>query len=333
MSNHELTSLGGNGPVDLRERAEQLANQMDSVLRAAVEVVAPGSDAEVAEVFSQPTERRDDDPGLQLTEGQEEALRELAATLGWGRKHDKTPTEQGLQSGFAAVIEGGQPHKVRAELAVITESEPGVIVVAGSPNRKVTNDAERQSGAHITGLEVEQVGATEYDVVRQVIATTSGFEAAEEDILPASYDTSAEHAVREDRSGQFRLIGKLAGADVILMRIDREDYVDAEGANKYRYQPGTAEVIGIVDAVLTASGDTQSQIGFVTSSTYEPSRTVDAVRAGLATGRQAEVVAYGTERLAAVRGTAPAEGPINQLPAELRKAADNVAALRSLLEQ
>jgi hypothetical protein len=330
MVDREPKVSDGNNPIDIYERAEVIVGHMDGALKEAVEIVAPGQDLDVQDVFVLPSEKRDEDPGLDLTSDQESSLREVAATLGWGRKQDKTPTEQGLTHGWTAVVEGGQPHKVRAELELTAEGNPGLIVVATSANRRITADAERASGAQIAGIDVHEVGATEFEVIEQVVGTTSGFEPTDEEVLPVSYEVQPGHAIGQERSGQLRRIGRLAGADVILLRVDREEYIDDEGVNKYN-QPGAAEVMIVVDAMLAATQN-DSPIGFVTSSTYEPSRTVDAVRVGLSTGRQAEVVAYGTERLAAVRGTEPVDGPINQLPGELRKAADNLERLRQLLQ-
>jgi hypothetical protein len=118
----------------------------------------------------------------------------------------------------------------------------------------------------------------------------------------------------------------------MLLRVDRENYIDDEGKNKYRNQPGTAEIIGIIDGALTAQED-MAPVAFVTSSTYQASRQVDAARAALATGRKVGVPTYGTARLAVVKGEdMPAPAPINQLPGELHKMALQVDKLAAVVE-
>jgi hypothetical protein len=317
-------------PIDARERAEQLIEHMDQQLQAAVEVVAPGTELTVAETFSLPAERRDDDPGLELSEDQEASLRAIAANLGWGRTGDKSPEDQNLRPGYVAIIEGGQPHKVIAELTLALEGNPSVLFVAGSPNRMITAEAERESGSRILGIPKEMLASTEYGVNRQLVEAFDGFEDYPEGDteLGLGYDIDNNNQLTGISTGQFLRLGKINGAPVILMRIDRENYMDGDQV-KYRKQPDSAAVMQIVDAALKAGDDTaELQIGFVTSSTYEPSRAVDQIRAWAKTGREVELVTYGTERLAEVKGVPSQPGPINQLPGELRKADDSLQKLR-----
>lgn len=317
--------------LTVQERTEQLIEDMSQQLAAAVEVVAPGSDAEIKDVFTLPSERRDDDPGLELTAEQETNLREVAAQLGWGRQADKTPESQGLNPGFTAIIEGGQPHKVMTELLVASAGQPGLYFVAGSPNRQITNEAERASGCNILGVSGDALADTEYDVNRQLVESMVGYAALDggDLVLDASYDIDNGNQPSVGQSGQFVRIGHINGSPVVLMRIDREDYMDGDQP-KYRKQPDSAGVMKIVSEV--AGGLVHSdQIGFVTSSTYEPSRSVDQIRSWAQTGRQIELVTYGTDSLARVKGVPSQPGPINQLPGELRKADASLQLLKQEL--
>lgn len=110
------------------------------------------------------------------------------------------------------------------------------------------------------------------------------------------------------------------------MQINRRDL---EGG-KYERQPGTAAVIGIVDAITKASGDETSPLVHVTSGTYRPSRTLGVALAGLSTNRLVGIATYGNDRLNEIKGdSAPA--PVNQLPGELHEMAVQSAKLQEIL--
>ena len=112
----------------------------------------------------------------------------------------------------------------------------------------------------------------------------------------------------------------------MLMQINRRDL---EGG-KYERQPGTAAVIGIVDAITKASGDETSPLVHVTSGTYRPSRTLGVALAGLSTNRLVGIATYGNDRLNEIKGdSAPA--PVNQLPGELHEMAVQSAKLQEIL--
>lgn len=312
-------------------RAEQYLNTTKRVLSSAAEVIAPGSGLSPLEVFTAPSERRDDDQGLVLDSDQEYRLREIVAELGFGRTTDKTAEMAGLHEGYVAVIEGGQAHKVKAQEELCDGA--GTLIFSATPNRKITKQVERESSARILGIDVTEVGETEYDVVRQIAESQPGFiPLPEGDIaLPFSYDIDDNYQVGSEESGQFVQIGTRGSRPVIMLRIDRDNSEEA-GKQKDRKQPGSADVMTIISSVLSQIGDDETSIGFITSSTYEASRSIDALRSGLKTERQTEVIAYGTARLAAVKGEEmPAPGPINQLSGELYKVAKQQALLKSEL--
>ena len=161
-----------------------------------------------------------------------------------------------------------------------------------------------------------------------------GFRAKEYE-LPFSYDIHNNFTTSNEATGQFKMLGWVGSTPVIMMRVDREDYIDTESNKpKYRNQPQTADVIAIVDAVQRQEDETEHPIAFVTSATYEPSRTVDAARASLKIRRPVGVATYGTARLASVKGEdVPQPAALNQLPGELHKLATNTRKLEAALAE
>ena len=115
------------------------------------------------------------------------------------------------------------------------------------------------------------------------------------------------------------------------MRLDREEL---EGG-RYK-QPGTREVLKSVEATLPKGGMTLD-IGFVTSSTYQPSRETDAASTMLELEREGKrtnigVITYGTYELALVKQTPIPQPPeLSSLASEAYKAAQQAAILRDLL--
>lgn len=323
---------GPRPPQGPREQAEALVQRNGAILRVAVEVVNPQDiEANPLEIFAAPGEVRATGVALELTGEQEEALRDVVGELGFGRETDLTAEQVGLPSGYVAIIEAGQPHKIEAECRLADTA--GTLLFAGSPYRKVASEAERASGARVLGIDAENLGATEYDVVRQIAEAQPGFIPNEtgDEVLSFGYDIYQNYEVSESPTGQLVKIGTVENRDVVLLRIDRENYVE-DGKSKYRFQPGSAAVMGIVSDVLSKSGDSETPVGFLTSATYQPSRDIDGARAGMKHNRQFGVVTYGTATLAEVKGEpVAAPGPINQLPGELHKAAQQTAKLAAEL--
>lgn len=312
---------------------EQYAHE---ILARTEQVVNNAKEILGLETLPSPGEVRANDPGLGLTAEQETVLRSCAAELGFGRSSDKTLSEQGLV-GAAVIIEGGQPHKIAAELGLLHDdqaAQPRMIVMSASPYRKITSPAEQASAQNL-GIEPKQDNYSEYDVAEAAARALTGFESQEEVDLPYGYDIQNGHALVERQTGQLRQIGTLNGTPVVLFRVDRELY-EEDGATKYRNQPGVSDIMRIVGSVTGESeGCEGSPVVCVTSATYEASRSVDAAIAGLdLPGQTVGVATYGTERLAHVRGeSTPAPGPINQLPAELGKTEKELGRLRAQLDQ
>jgi len=314
--------------------ASKLLARVDETLGRAVEILAPNNTGErPLDVFPDPKEVRADAEPLDLTTEQESEVRALVAELGFGRETDLTLSEQGL-FGAHVIIEGGQPHKIRAEAEMVlgdTASVPATIVFSASKNRKISSEAERASAERLgVGSAAEY---SEYDVARRVAEQLPGYMPLEQDeVMSFGYDIHNGHAVVEEPTGQLITIGYIGKTPVVLLQVDREDYVDENGKSKYRLQPTPADLMKIVDTVSTTLGDENSPVAFVTSATYQPSRMVDGAIAALESHRTIGVATYGTKSLAEVKGdTIPAPAPLNQLPGELRKAAQEAERLRAVL--
>lgn len=300
---------------------------------AAKSIVEVSPEADLLQIFPSPTERRESDEGLSLTPDQEVSLRKSASELGLDREADRLASSIGFEPGYTAFIEGGQIHKVLAEIGNSLEDDsakPASIIVGGGL-RKVDLPAERAIAARLLKLDESKVAATEYDMVRQAVSSVEGFVSLEQpQVLPYSYDIQKDNEVKEAEDGQFLVIGHIQGIPVTLMRIDREDY-EEDGKPKYRKQPDSAGVMKIIDGVLKLSKD-ESSIGFHTSSAYQTSREVDAKRAAVQTGRFCAVPSYGTARLAKVKGEpAPLPVAINQIPGELHRIENQLRKLEEVL--
>lgn len=313
---------------DPRQAAEAYASHVRKAVSRVAEILTGDEEADPSEVFVSPTERRDDQTvkeafgDVELTPGLERDLREAVAPLGLGGEQDVAS-----QASYQ-IVEGGKPWKVEAEVAIAAEAD--TIIFAGSPHRNIGQDEiDYIAGKLPEGVEP---GKTELEMVRKIAEMQAGFEPLEEDsVLPFGYDISSNHEFTSEPTGQLVQIGTRLGKPVLLLRVDRENYLDDEGNSRYRYQPNSAALMGLVSQYLTANGDTESAIAIVTSSTYA-SRAVDTVIAGLENGRTFEVGMYGRETLAGVRGAeVAAPSPINQLPGELRVFAEKLRTLEELL--
>ena len=239
-----------------RQYAEQVLAQSDSVLREAVGIAFPETpDLDPIQAFPKPTELRAESPDIpELTDERKAALLDKAGELGFGRSESITLSEQDL-FGANVILEGGQPHKMLAEARMVvddTEANPKAIILSASSHRELTNAAEVASAERLFG----HAGKTEYEVALDVVRALPGFsELPEPQVLNASYDIYNGFATGQEPTGQFKTVGHVGAAPVILMQIDRHNYVDDAGKAKYDKQPGTAAVIGIVDAITKAAGD------------------------------------------------------------------------------
>lgn len=325
MTQYEFT---GNDPT---QYAETLAAHYTTMLEQAITVGYPEHvGRNPLEVFPEPTLPRDQAPKPDWSDDQEAEMREIVSEFGYGREADRTVSSLGLQQAHV-IIEGGQPHKIKAEIATVTsdtEAQPSSYIFSGSAERKILG-AERDSALAQLGY----VPETEYDVTRAIAESTEGFVSNPDgdEVLNLSYDIHNEFVVSDEPTGQFVHIGSINGRPVVLLRIDRENYVEA-GKAKYRHQPAPADVMRIVSQAQAGTGGSEAPIAYVSSATYQASREIDAVRAGLATGRAIGVSTYGSARLAEIKGEPqPTPSPVNQIPGELFVAAQSLAALNGEL--
>lgn len=325
MSNGEIRQ-GGN--IDPRQYAEALTVKYQTVLEEARNLAYPEAQNFI-DAFPEPTQPRDQAPDPDWDQSKETRIRQLVGEFGYGRETDRTLGELGLR-GAHVIFEGGQPHKIVAEVAIVAgdaEATPSSYIFCASPNRKIENESEIASARKQLGF----VPATEYDVVRSLAKKIKGFRFLDQgnETLALSYDISNQFAVGHDKTGQFIQIGHVDDAPVVLLRIDRQDYADpVDGKKKYRNQPGPADIMRIISQGLELQGDLSSPLAYVTSATYQPSREIEAVRAGLATDRVIGVPTYGIVTLAKVKGeSVPSLAPVNQIPGELHTAAKSVEKL------
>jgi hypothetical protein len=277
-------------------------------IEKATEIVAGGPGANPLEVFPDPAdkERRADVVwGEDLTEAQQEAFRGVMAELGPGRKHNVGPNELGLEhDNYIALFEGGQPHKMIAQLDMIDKLEEGhnrphAMVISASKGRSL-GEAERIGAAKLLGLKPEEVSDTEYGVARQIIKRRSG------------YTPEEVYNHKEGEGYSLMYAGRINGTPVTMMGIDR---IPTEGG-RYR-QLSNQQKMEIV-------AENNSHVAFVTSSTYQPSNQIAAAKAeATVTSFRTDihVCTYGTEELARVKGTEPVEPSIAQLGAEAYKTA------------
>lgn len=296
-----------------QDNIEAFIDERKSWLDEAARIVG-GEGATPSEVFSPPTEVRADASELDDLSAETEAqLREIAGRFGLGG-------EQDIMTGADVdIIEGGKPWKVLAESAISSPTK--LKVFAGSPYRKIgTDEAEFMQEKY--GDTVGEI-TTEYDMIRLIAGELDGFTPLDkEEVLPFGYDIDNEFAVSQESTGQLVRIGTMdqpggGVTDVVVLRIDRDEYIDEAGDSKYRNQPNSAQVMGIISDVLTAVGDEESAIGMVTSSTY-PSRAIDAVRVGRQHERDFRTGMYGRQTLADVKGEPVAKPTeLKQIPGEL----------------
>jgi len=301
---------------------ERYIVEQQSWIAEAAKIVG-GPEATPESVFLKPPEVRSDSLALDLTEEQEQSLREVAGRFGLGGERDV------LSLADLDVIEGGKPWKVAAEAAI--SNPTAAKIFAGSPFREIGQE-ETAFMQESYGLTVD--GAmTEYDMVKHIASQSEGFvPLEEEEVLPFGYDIDNGFELVEEQTKQLVKLGAVqhedgSETDVIVLRVDRRNLDIVDGRQQYSNQPDSAAIMGIVSDVLSAHGDDESSVGMVTSSTY-PSRAIDAVRAGLSKGREFRTGMYGRGTLADIKGE-PVAAPtdINQIPGELYVLNEKLAQL------
>ena len=310
-----------------RKYAEHVLVQSETLLNEAVAIAFPEQPSlNPLLAFPKPNEVRVESPNLpELSDQRKSILLSMASELGFGRPENVTLSEQGL-IGATVIIEGGQPHKMLAEGLMVVEddqAQPKLIIISASPHRVIEGVAEVASAERLFG----RAGKTEYDVALDVARALPGFtEYPEHNFLAASYDIDNNFAVSQELTGQFKSVGAISGTPIVLMQINRRELAD----KKYDRQPGTANVIAIVDAVTRAAGDESSAIVNVTSGTYRPSRTLGVALAGLSANRPVGIATYGNDFLNYIKGEDD-PAPIGQLPSELHVMSQLVVKLDEAL--
>lgn len=332
--------------LDDNQLVAEILAASEATLQRAREVLGV---EDLATVLPGVHEKRDNATGsLQtrpLSKEETDQLVASAGELGFGAAGDVSPSSVGLRHGYTAFVEGGQAHKVMAEIVVSQDPEarPRSIIIAGSL-RGIKAAEERRVTSAICQIPEEQVGQTEYEVALQIAAAAESFEPLEGGPvnLPFKYDIDANNQVsrvEEDQepSGQFVRVGTINDAEVILMRIDREDYIDDSGAPKFRKQPNSFAALQIIGDVMEAAGEEHGQLALCSSGTYAPTRKARVARASLESHHEIRFTAYGTETIGAVRKAVMPEdewtAPVNQVPEELAGLYRETELLKAALEQ
>ncbi|MGI0133684.1 MAG: hypothetical protein ACREBW_01840, partial [Candidatus Micrarchaeaceae archaeon] len=255
-----------------QEYAEQFLARNEVALVTAVSTAYPEKAGQAPEaVFPERTEPRNAAPDPEWDAATANTMRRILGEFGVGRGTDENISALGLPHGpVVAVVEAGQAHKIKAELEMIEQdvaSPIAQIIFAGSPKREIKSSDERASTVRQLGKMPDTY--TEYYVAGQMAMHMKGFTALPQpEILKQSYTVSRESGftVGTDETGQFVKVGTAYGADVILMRLDREDYTDSEGKPKYRNQPEYGDVMQIVSASVTVA---DTSVAYLTSNTYK----------------------------------------------------------------
>lgn len=305
--------------------AQELEQHTRNNLALAAEAVSGVIGADPLAVFPAQgkAERRADIEfdSTNLTPEQEQAFRKAMSELGPGRESNQTPAEVGLTSGYTALLEGGQAHKMVAELNIVTDSGilPGAIILSADAERKIS-DSEKEITSKVLVIDKDEVGETEYEIAKQVLKGCQGFVGSSEEVLPFGYTSDGE--LTHEKAGQFVRIGEINGVPVVVMRVDREWYEAEDGSRKFK-RINNSDKMKIVAGI-----ESGNDIGFVTSATYLPTIAIDALMASKETGVNVKVPNYGTAELAKVKGE---EGPtppaLNQLAGEAHKIAKKLQQL------
>lgn len=290
---------------EVNDQSERL-RVMQTAIEKAAEITSGCVGADPLEVFPDPStkERRADVVwGADLTEDEQEAFRGVLSEIGPGRKYNVGPKDSGLQdNGYVALFEGGQPHKMIAQLNVVAQDseQPSVYILSGSPER-VLGETEKTIGAKLLGIEADQVAGNELAMAEQIVRSQLGFEPAQNQ----DTETSSTESTKYD----LKMIGHLEGRPVQLMAISRQYNED-----------GSYKQLSNTEKIQTVAKEGQP-VALVTSATYAPSNEVAVAKSGV----EAVVLTYGTVELAKVKGEPVSEPSIAQLGAEAFKATQLLA--------
>lgn len=286
----------------LRARLEARVAERQGWLQEAAELFG-GEGAIIEKVFqlpmTNPGEARRDSPSIAPSPEDEAKMREIAGRFGIGGEQDVTLEDAGLLPGHVRINEGGLAWKMLAEHKL--ESAAGTYIYAGSPYQATTATEQAHEVKMLDRL-ADTVSNTQYEAAEIIARSHPDFVPLERPyVMPFGYDIQNNHALVVEPTGQLVQIGTRNGKPVMMLRVDRENYVDGNGDSKYRNQPDTASQMTFVSDVLTACGDEEKDLGVVTSNTYA-SRAIDVERAGLRSGRQFGVAMYGRATLAEAKG-------------------------------
>lgn len=327
-----MSEFGQNNET-ARAKVEAYIAERYEWLSDGVEVVTGSREADPLEVFPVPTEPRDSAELDESLSPHITKLREVAARFGVGPEQDAPGTAE------VRIVEGGKPWKIEAEAAMSAQTA-STIIFAGSAHRNIGADEK----AYLTETHgVTDAELTEYEVAQLLASKLDGYQALEQpEVMPFGYRLDINNTPTEEATGQLVQIGTVSGKPVMALRVDREDYQDEEGKNKYRFQPDSAKLMKFVSGVLRATGDETSGVGLDTSNTYA-SRAIDTVRAGYEDGRFFDVGMYGR---ATLRGLVeetqvftdgivkvPVETPENQIPGELHAMASKLQELKAAIAE
>jgi hypothetical protein len=289
----------------------------NAISKAAEIVDGPGADP--IEVFPNPAakERRADIVwGDDLSPEQQAAFRGVMAELGPGRESNFTSLDAGLgHSNYVAVLEGGQPHKMIAQINMMANPVdndyfnplPSAYYVTGATARQLS-EQERSIAAELLGIHPSDSASTEFGVAEQVVESRSDFRRSAKTTLrnTEAYSMSSE------------AIGYVGGVPVWLIGVNRV----YDGAGDYDQLTSEDKM-----KIVAAETDNELPVAFVTSATYQPSNNIAAAKVEKDLGVTAKVLSYGTHELARVKGGEPATPSIAQLGGEAYKTALLISTL------
>ncbi|MBP7821018.1 hypothetical protein KA043_02850 [Candidatus Saccharibacteria bacterium] len=249
--------------------------------------------------------------GYENTPEKELEIRGLASNLGIGRSEDLGLSEAGFPEDSLVIVEGGQGHKMLAELKLSLEYGSGPIIISASRHREVKSEKEIDTTSVVLGIEKDYVGSTEYEVASQIarLAGLVDFDGTETEVSAIPHGLRGKPNDGEEQGSVIK-IGTINGRDVCMYDVPRE-YYDDDGQAKYR-QPSPSEQVENMAKI-----DGVSSVVLATSSTYMISRLASIVSAGNNSG----VIAYGAHSLARAKKEAkPTEPSLEQILAEVSRA-------------
>lgn len=277
----------------------------------------------LSSVFPESPERRQDIILPEMSGEQEQAIRRAGEQLGIGSLEDKIRHN----SPAVAYVEGGLPHKVLAETALLQGTEH-TVVFAGSTERVLKED-EIAFMSRSLGVDMP-VGSTEYDMVT-AIALNGCAPDDEPTVVPFGYALEEGFGVTEAPTGQLVKVGSRQYSDesqssIYVLKIDRQYYDDtATGKQKYR-QPNTPVMAGNV-ARYFAQEDTDVT-AILTSTTYPSRGLVQTTQVAADVQRPIVMSGYGQHTLAEIKGGDVQPVETGQIAGELRKLAGQLTAVK-----